>query len=270
MSAHVIDLDPELPPPGPATWHNQFLALDNAFSRAVLTASDEQSEYPAANLATWLDVSKWKSTGAGTVTITAQLPVAEFFDSWALHSHNLHRVAGTITPQYSTDGVDWEDFDDVVAPAVSGPVYRVKSSTVLASWWRFEITTSAAAEIGILGAFHSVRLPRGPSDDSTDPRLTKEPVIENQISDSGGYLGRSVTRHTGRGRFGCDGVSADWVYEYWPGIEQHLQRHPFFYARDPFRWPGAVAFGIADQVAKPSDVGGLHYNLRVDYRAITE
>lgn len=256
---------------------NSYIGYDSLFLRsaAVVSASNEDTGFPAENATNWLTYGGgWRTSVIGQNTLTTSFLTAVAASSYGLFKHNLGDIGGTVKLQHSDDGVVFVDVAGseqtpannkaifFIFPEVSHPVWRLLFTGIGPG----ETLIVAQAFIG-----PALRVFGGPETGWTPPNLAFNDKFVNSRADGGDFLGRSLIRKGAKTGFNVSAVPANWVRQNWEPFLTVAQLQPFYYAWNSVGFPFEVAYCFTeDNVAKPTYQSAAHLNIRLDFIALIE
>jgi len=225
-----------------------YIGYDNCLAGATLTATTEDTDHPASNLADWLTYSRYLATAGGTVYINADLGTAKSIDSFGLYGHNF-ALATSVKLQYSTDDITYTDYAAAENPPDSRPIFRVdKDNEITARYWRLEVVSAVAPELAVFYLGSAMAIPRTTGIGWTPPDLNRQPVIRNNRSRNGSLLARTRQREHGRVSFEIPYLEPDWIRTTWRPFVHYLHDGDgvFFHGWSMDRFPEETAYCFTD------------------------
>lgn len=219
-----------------------YAGYNNLIEGATVTVTDAVAGYPKENAYDWLTYDWWLANSVGAVEFHVDLGSAMAVDCWGLASHDLGSNTGTIKPQYSTDDVNWNDFDVIQSPADDQVLFHVKPE-VTARYWKFQIDSpGASSHIGALFLGKALQFPYGMEPGFIPPAVADVAAVSNNISHTGQFLGRSTVRINKSFSISQRKIDADWVLTNWPAFYEHIIKKPFFFVWNAETYPNDATF----------------------------
>lgn len=208
---------------------------------ATITASSEQEEFPAQNVADGLTWDSWKAT---TLPAWIEVTLAEAEDiDYALLLHTLGSNEAIVTVQYH-DGAEWVDIAEV-APA-SDRMLAFLFEPVFASRFRFFIAGENSPEqipaikVAMMG--RALAMQRGVTLDHAPITLSRRTVARPQISEGGQLLGRSILREGVATTIRVENLTANWVRRHFEPFMEAARTRPFGWIWHHEDYPAEVAY----------------------------
>ncbi|MGR8917985.1 MAG: hypothetical protein ACU85V_00080 [Gammaproteobacteria bacterium] len=200
-----------------------YIGSRNVVQEGALTASSEDADKPATNVASFNVADHWLATGTGIVTLTLTLPRALRCGIWGAAGHNLEN-GGAVELQSSTDG---QTFTTISAQA---PAYRHSFArafdSVLARWWRLRFVVARAPRLGLWWLGPAIQMPQAPAPGFEPPHHAPDNKVLNNDVQGGNFLGRSLLRVGGRTSMRWPSVPMAWYEDNWRPLLDHMQTKP--------------------------------------------
>jgi len=233
-------------------YSQQYLvAWDDILYSGTLSASTEADDGPVENVADGFTSDYWQATEAdGSPYIQVDTGTAATADYFAIHGHNVFSIGGSVTLQGSDNASSWT--------TVSGP--HVPSSDG-ANLWTFDAVsyryyrlafTGTAPFVSVAQIGERMVLPQGVFVGYEPEPYNKKNEIQNQKSENGQLLGRSLIRTGIEGEIRQAYVTQSWVRNVWQPFADYAMLRPFFVAWRYIDYPEEVAYcwAVSDPVVK--------------------
>lgn len=250
---------------------NARLGYRNLFSDsgATVTSSSETAGFEAANAYDLKQYDWWKPTASGTEWLRASFASAKQADYMAVWGHNLHEVGGSVKPQYSTDGVAWNDAS-IAYSAVSGRTLYIGFDLQTAAHWRcLAVTTTGQAIIAGIQIGETLSLPgmrAGFSPATLSPLITSKTAM----SELGINLGVSILRSGIKGQISLNNLEPTWVRsDLVPCIEHLSSGKPAVFSWDyASHNDEAALIWTTKQIDPPSYQDPLYMEASINFEGI--
>lgn len=216
------------------------LCFDNLLEQGTVTASSEATDFSVLNCFDWNTADFFQPASSGVVNIDLTLDNPGSANYLAFYAQDLYLNGGSIKLQYF-DGTDYVDASDTLFPSDSSPrVLFFDSKTSIQ--WRVVINCPVVFNIGAISFGTYLPLQYGMYIGWTEPILARNNTISNNISDSGAFLGRSVTAKGSLTNFVLQYASDLWVRTNWLPFVKHAEQKPFFWVPNFAKYPTEAAF----------------------------
>lgn len=246
-----------------------LILYDNKVTRANVTATSEDTDYPAVNLANPATNQEWRSIGDATplptsIDIDVAINSVDLIDAVGIARHNFGTAGIAVTIlRVDLDSTPTETV--LVGPQIPGndePLLFTFTGQAFETL-RIRLTCDdQQARAAVLYAGKLLRCQRGfdVGRDFTPPRFARKTEALNGQSQRGDYLGRIVlSRFLDVPAFDFKHFTPDWYRTYFdPFVEAAQQNTPFFFAWQPVSYPYEVSFNwlLEDPVPTTSPVTG--------------
>jgi hypothetical protein len=189
---------------------------------ATVTVSTETAGFEKENAYDWKQYDWWKPTGTSAEWIASSFGTAQTADYAAVWGHNLNEVAGSVKPQYSTDGGStWIDASTAVSVTTGRTIFIGFDSTTAADWRLLFASTGtviiAGVQIGEATIFDKSMSPG-----FMPSALSPEIESKTAMSELGINLGVSTLRSGVSGTIQLSNLSPTWVRSDWVSLIAHL------------------------------------------------
>jgi len=224
-------------------WHN-------VVTSASISATLEDSSYPAVNLANEATALEWRSTGTGAVTINNTISYAGNVDYVAIARHNFGTTGRTVTISGpgGTLVSTYTPTDD--EPLIFQFTPQVLASIAIALDAGTEAARAAVVYVGkLLYCERGVDI--GP--EFLIPRFGRKTDVVSGRSVRGDYLGSIVlSRYTAGLNVDFKHFTPAWYRDSFdPFLESAQAHHPFFWQWSPVAYPLETAFVWLAEDPKP-------------------
>lgn len=238
-----------------------------ASASATVSTDSEAVGFEFENLCDGLPFTFWKPATTGVHYVTAVFGSVQTVNFFAFYNQDLYENAGTISLQYSNDGVSW--FTAVaVMPADNKPVYRTFTS-ISATRWRVKHDCTVACKIGVAAFGVDLQLERGIWIGFKPPSMNYNVEITTNVSESGTFLGRSLLKRGAKIEMALDHLTIQWVYDYWKPFMDAALLSPFFVRWNETDRPDEVIYAWLN-AATDMDAPSIshHQTMRAGFKAL--
>lgn len=230
-----------------AAWQN-LVTADN------VTATSEDTDYPASNLAnpSTTAMQGWRSESTATQYVTVDLGSDEEVNYVAFARHNFGSALITVSAEGTTDEVTWGEVVEPFLPADDRPLLmRFVSQGLLKV--RAKLVPSATApraavmSAGALLVFEKGLQPHVPIG------MGREKTRVPGESESSDYLGSIVTNSRLSTSVQFNVLTPGWVRTYLDGFCEYASTgQPFFFAWSPQSYPREIGYVWAEGDVRPT------------------
>lgn len=233
-----LPYDPDAPNLGCAK-----IGYQNLFAGASTDPVD------AVKMLTYDTWQRYRPTGIGEVVLT--IGQAQTIDYIALGASIYQGVPLTI--QVRAGGLDWSTVY-TGTPENNRAIMIVIDGGVIVDSIR--ILHSESCELGVLFAGQYLQMQRPLFGGHSPIVLSARTEYNNSVSDSGQWLGRSITRRGVESDYSWQLLTDTWVREKFMPFVEHAKTKPFFMAWRPDLYPDEVVYGWCNEDITPSNRGG--------------
>lgn len=240
------------------------VGYDNLVTATTVAADQENTLYPATNLATPATNEVWKSGSTADQYVTVLFGETVEVDYAAIARHNLGsgQVAVTVQglPFGGNPAVDG-DWDEMVASALLAndrpAIFRFEPTELIGVRLKLE-PGSVEPQAGVLYVGKLLVFERGVQPGHTPIPYARDRNVTSPVSQSGEYLGRVVSGGSMRSSVNIIKLSAAWYRSTLDPFFAVSADGPFFWAWSPDRYPDEVGYVwlINQPVPIPSDMAG--------------
>lgn len=203
----------------------------------------------AAGLLTYDTWQRWRPTGASTATLFAG--TAAQVDYVAIGAGYYAGVGLTI--EVGFQGQYTQVYNDT--PSDDKAIMILLDNAVNCDAIR--ISCDAACEIGVAFTGLVLEMQRPCSYGGHSPIvLSARTEFNNSVSDSGQWLGRSITRRGVESSYDWQLLTEDFVRDKFMPFVEHAKTKPFFMAWRPDFYPNDVVYGWTSDDITPDNRGG--------------
>jgi hypothetical protein len=240
---------PRIPLGGPYPLNHARILWRNVLQFA---AADPVGASVATTPATWE-----RYTVATATTVTYTVGVAFDFDSVGIAAHTFGSTGTELEIWYSTaaSGESFVKIYDAI-PQDDGAIFVQISSVVDARRIRLVIgDPDTTVEVGVVFAGAALQMQRPIYGGHRPITLSSNTQYANSISDSGQWLGRSITKRGYKTQGNWKYTEAEWVRLYLAPFIEGAKLSPFFFAWNPLEYPLEVGYCWTDSDITPVNMG---------------
>jgi hypothetical protein len=222
--------------------NNPVILYRNFIAAAGITATSEEDDYPASNLANPLTHSsaEWRATSTAEQELTFAITEIDPISAIGFAAHNFGSAEIAVTVEVLVDGDYIEIYDGM--PANDSPLM-----------WRFaeypttevlitlaEGSEAARAAVAYIGPALVVQRRIWLGHTPITMGVTTEVV--SGMSEANDFLGRSVLGEYTSTTIDLKNLTPDWYREYFDPFVRAAKTLPFFFAWRPVDYPNEVGF----------------------------
>lgn len=217
----------------------------------LLAASTTSDAEKALINNTW---ERWRPA-LGSVTVKFQMTAAAEVDYIAIGAHALSGETLVIQTAATVGGAVTDV--DVVAPTDNKAIMltfdvRTIQEVIVTG------TLIAASEVGSIFAGKLLRMPRSIYGGHSPISLSKKTKYQSVMSESGQFLGRTITRKGLQASFSWQFLEPNWYRDTFQTFTDSARTKPFYIKWKPDDFSEEVAFGYLTGDPAPSNMGGGH------------
>ena len=230
-------------------------AFNNAFLTpgAAITVSSENSNFLHENAYDWNEQTFWQPASGGASWLQCLLPLPGIVNYFALHSTTLGANGGSYDLQYSLDsGSTWIsalggavfptlNYDQFGVPTGMPVQYKV-FAPVIASLWRFWMSSSSPSFVGVVAFGQDFEMERGCWTGTTPPTLGRTSLITNSKTVAGKFIGRTIIQQNISSSFKFQYLTESFIRGYWMPFMRAMEKYPFFILWNDVNWPYEAVF----------------------------
>ncbi len=221
------------------------------FGNVNITASSEQDNSPAINLASPLTYNFWQPVSL-PANVEFEFSSAKEINYCGIAAHNLTDSGCSINVQYY-NGTTWVSVGEVF-PA-GNRVLMFLFDTVFSNRWRIVVNGVSAPAVGVVYLGKVLEVERRIYQGHTPIKLSQNTIIRPNRSEGGQFLGRSVTRQGVSTSIALKNLSSAWVRSYFQRFMDSAVDYPFFWAWRPDKFPNEVAYVWCNDDIVPTNSG---------------
>lgn len=229
----------------PAGGHRVFIGYENLFLKGTVSTSSEAVGYEITKGIDGFTNRKWKgNAGAGVYYVNVNLSAIAPANYFAIYSHNLHEIGGSVIAQVSfDDGTTWNDVTNAYAPSSSAPIMR-RFGKYSAADWRLQITTiSGAPIIGNMMLGTSLELNNGLKMGWQHPFHGSIYDETAHTNSQGEVLSSTIRIKPSEFKIESDAYTPIWVESLWIKFIRHIELgNPFYLVPRADTHPQEVVF----------------------------
>lgn len=226
----------------------------DTYSRtATVTASSTATGFSADSLKTGTTYDLWQpSTMNATVDFDAGSSVD--VDYFAIAAHTLGTDSATIDIQHASSGAGpWTTIDSLT-PTDDKPILFL-FETVTDRYYRINITGSTAPSIGVVYFGEALVMERGIFGGYTPIDLATVSTLKPTISQTGQFLGRSVSRKGQQSTAEFKNLSNNFVYTSLQPFIINARKYPYFFAWRPTDKDTGIGYVWTNSDIQPANSG---------------
>jgi hypothetical protein len=216
------------------------ILYDDVWDDATITASTEDTDAEAANVADGLTWDYWRPT-ALPATLTATLDDPAQVDYALFAAHDFGTMEVTLTLEYY-DG-SWHSIAEIMPG--TDRVFALLFSTVTGTAFRLTVSGDDSPEqipsLGVLMMGQSLVMERGQILKNNPITYSRRTIVRPQVSEGGKLLGRSIRRQGVGTDLEFQYLTATWVRTYFEPFILHARTKPWGWIWQPEAYPTEVA-----------------------------
>ena len=176
-------------PPFPLT--HAMIGYKTICTADNVTASSQAAGCPASDAVNIFTNEYWRpNVMPASWTIDAGTGVDT--DYIGIAAHTLGTSGASLDIEYSTDGLTWTGMYSF-APADNAPIMVIYATTT-ARYWRMTVAGPVSPRIGVIYIGEMLQMQRPIYGGHAPITLNRDTTIFNQMSESGQFMARSITR----------------------------------------------------------------------------
>jgi hypothetical protein len=213
-------------------WRNRVTAIE---------ADDEDSDYPASNLANGQTISQWRSTSTDPQYLTFSLSPAEPINAFGIERHNLGsaQIAVTVEGLTGDDGADWQVLGEF-APGNDGTVMGMIEPAYYVGLRFLLEPQETPPQIAVVYVGDALIMPRSLPEGFVLPGDARERETVGGVSESGDFLGEVITSERTAFSVPFELLEGDWYRAHMREFTRTAL--PFFYAFSPATMPAECGY----------------------------
>lgn len=223
-----------------------LIGFDNLLS-ASTTSDAEKALIPNT-------FERWRPP-SGSVTVKFQMGTAAEIDFIGIAAHAL---TGESIVLQTAETVGGAVTDRAAATVLDNGALMFSFDPVTVQEVIFTATLSADNEIGIMYAGKALQMPRDIYGGHSPINLSQQTDYQSIQSESGQFLGRTITRKGLETTFDWRYLEPDFYRDEFQTFVESARLLPFFIKWRPDKFSDEVAFGYTTTDIKPINMGGGH------------
>lgn len=237
-------------PPFPLT--HAMIGYKTICTADNVTASSQAAGCPASDAVNIFTNEYWRpDVMPATWTIDAGTGVDT--DYIGIAAHTLGTSGASLDIEYSTDGLTWTGMYSF-APADNAPIMVIYATTT-ARYWRMTVAGPVSPRIGVIYIGEMLQMQRPIYGGHAPITLNRDTTIFNQMSESGQFMARSITRQGASTSYAWKNLTALWYRQYFDPFVKAARTVPFFIAWRPATFPTEIGFVWTSKDIRPSNMG---------------
>lgn len=244
------------------------LLYDDVFMDGTITATTEDTDAEALNVADGLTWDYWRPT-ALPARIEVQLTEVREVDYMMVAAHDLGTNEVSVRPQYH-DGSGWVDAAAEYRPGsddVMAMLFERVESTRFAVYLDGETSPEALPSLGVVMMGRALVVQRGQPLSHRPARWSKQTEVRPLVSEGGLYLGRSIRREGVSLNVRFQHLEADWVRRNLDPFIDHARTRPFGWLWHPQDYPPEAALLWTEEGDIQPEHAGLPNRVNVSFKA---
>ncbi len=234
--------------------HARIAHAGNWITGGTITSSSTATGYDDAAAENTLTYERWKPS-ALSATWTNTFAASSSFNYCVIGAHTLG-TNGNSLQVLKYDGATWSNMIPTTAISSDMPIFCIFGA-VTGTKAQIKITNGTAPEVGVVKFGTALQMPRTFYGGHAPLDLSRQPVLRTNVSSTGEFLGRSVTRAKYATSFAWSNLTAAWVRSNWRTFQTAVEDEPFFVAWRPDATDGFSEVGLcyATGTPIPSNMG---------------
>ena len=233
------------------TVNNPLIGYENLTTISNVSATSEDTDYPATNLANPATNLTWKgenSSPIGDIYLTVIVDRVDPIDYVAIAKHNLATGQITVSVEGLADNTEsptnWVELCSDVILAENGPaMFCFAAQSLYAVRLRLQPSNlDVVPQIAVLYTGKLLTLQRRIYVNHTPINYATAAKIVNAKSESGNFLGRIVLNEWNSNNITLQNLTPDWVRASLMPFIQLSREFPFFFAWRPSDYPQEVGY----------------------------
>lgn len=220
-----------------------------------ITATNEETLYPATNLANISTASLWKASSAVQQYLTATINPARVVDYVGIARHNF--ATAQISVSVETQEGSGDPWVEVISPFIpsDNAALILRFVAQYAFGVRVKLSAgSAPAQAAVMYAGKILSSTQRVYVGHSPITLNRRIEIVNGMSENGNYLGRIITGSNLTSSISLTHFKPDWYREYFDPFIVAAQTTPFFFSWRPLKYPNETAFAWLTNNPQPSNM----------------
>lgn len=234
--------------------NNPVIGYDNKVILSGVTATSEDSEKPATNVANTSTAEYWESLIDTVQYLEFNINLSAV-DYVGIAAHNLEGMTYEIEYKIGAGGT-WTAVDSSRVPSDNSAIMWYFTS-IEADYWRIKITPTSGKhpKIGVVYIGQAARLQRRVYVGHTPISYGRKTNVVTGMSENGDYLGRVVKNRSLASSVKQENIDASYYRSTIEPFVKHadVESKPYFFAWRPSSYPSEVGYCWNTQNVVPSN-----------------
>lgn len=244
--------------PGDVPLNTPIFGWDNLAESGTVTATTEDADHPATNLANVSTALRWIASPGSPVAdeyLTVTFATPEDCDYLAVGVHNLGTGQFTVSVEGDAgNSPQWEELVQESIQANDDPIiFRFTPTTLNAI--RLRIQPSPLDTVPFAAVLHTGKLlvmPRGTHTDHVPINLGIKTNVMSGRSETGNFIGRVILSEGRETSIAFQHLASTWYRTYMKPFVATAKNDPFFFAWKPQEFPTDVGYCWLTNDPQPS------------------
>lgn len=218
-----------------------------------VSASSSSPGFPANSAVIPLTYEQWRPDSLpATWTVETDIPRA--VDAVGIYSPNIATVGAAVKIEYSFNGVDWVAVSEFAAS--NNNAILVTFDEVLAKFWRLNVSAqNGIPEFSAIYVGKALQMQRQVYGGLTPVTMARKTKYNNNRSDKGQFLGRSIIREGTAFNISWRHLTPDWYRNFFDPFAKRAREYPFFLSWYPEKYPSEVSYCWTTDDITPTNMG---------------
>lgn len=231
--------------------NNPLICFDNIVELANVTASSEDANFPATNVANPATDLLWKGASVTAITLDVSNPDLDTIDYVGIVGHNFFTAGVAVKVQLDL-GAGYVDYTTAEIPADDGPLlFRLPVVTGGETVRIHMAAGDAIPQMAVVYVGRSMAVQRRLYVGHTPINMGRSVRVVNGISESGNYLGAVIVGEVNETTIELQNLSPIWYRNYLDPFIEVCKYTPFFFAWRPSTYPDEVGYCWITNDPKP-------------------
>lgn len=220
---------------------------------AAVTASSSTSGFPSSSVYNPATFERWRP---GQLPATLEIDAGEPVDCdyVGIVAHTLGDEECSLIIEKSDDGDAWQEIES--AEFNSNEAFLLLFERTTARYWRLRIDgESGTPQIGVVYVGEALAMQRPIYGGHTPGKLNRTTTFQNNKSENGQFLGRSIVRKGYSESLSWGNLTAAWYRENFDPFVEAARTTPFFVAWRPGKFPDEVLYAWTSDDIAPNNSG---------------
>lgn len=242
--------------------NSPFFGYQNIIDTTNISASNEDVDYPAINIARDSTALYWKDDAGSPQSytyVTVVTGTTEDIDYLAIAKHNFGTLQIPMAVEgleYGQDGSpnDWFELSSEIIVSDDGPViFRFEAQTLQEIRLRLlpNETMAAPAQLSVMYVGKLLVMPVHVYVGHTPITMGRDIQVQSGFSENGNFLGRIILQEARSTSFDFQNLPPAWYRSYFDPFVIASETAPFFFAWRPNDYPYECGFGWFADIPKP-------------------